>query len=427
MINVFQPSLGEKELSAVAAVFADSWLGHGPRTSAFEAEFAAHLGVPAEQTIFISSATAGLYLATELLGLGPGDEVVMPTISFVSAASAVAATGARPVFCEVDPDTLNPSAEHIGRALTERTRAVLVLHYGGSPGDVERIARLCEERGVALIEDAACAVASAVGGRACGTFGALSVWSFDAMKVLSTGDGGMLYVADPALARRARRLAYHGLEQSSGLSAARSAGADRAADGTDETDRTDRTDRAAEDPASDPAAGVPASGARVPVRWWDLDVRDFGRRVIGNDLTAAIGSVQLRRLDAILSRRRAVAETYDRLLAGLDGVRLPPPLPAGHTSSYYFYWVRLDPDIRDGVASDLLKRGVYTTFRYPPLHRVPAYGPYAGPLPDAERASDTTLLLPLHAGLDDADVRTVAAEFRACVEARTAARDKDAA
>ncbi|MEU1797277.1 DegT/DnrJ/EryC1/StrS family aminotransferase [Streptomyces californicus] len=440
MINVFQPSLGEAELNAVAEVFADNWLGHGPRTAAFEAEFAAHLGVPADRVVFLASATAGLYLTTELLGLGPGDEVVMPSISFVSAASAVASTGARPVFCDVDPDTLNPSAEQIARALTDRTRAVLVLHYGGGPGDIARIAELCESRGVTLVEDTACAVASRVGPRACGTFGSLSVWSFDAMKVLSTGDGGMLYAADPVVAERARRLAYHGLAQSSGLSAARNAaggGPDAAGEAPDaaagdrgaEADANgggpDGTGTGPTSPRTAPGAPAPqpgAAGARVPSRWWDLDVRDFGRRVIGNDLTAAIGSVQLRRLEAIVDRRGEVAAAYDRLLSPLDGVRLPPPLPPDHTTSYYFYWVRLDPRIRDAVASDLLGRGVYTTFRYPPLHRVPAYGHHGPPLPHTESAAEATLLLPLHQGLSDADVATVAAEFRASVEARTPAR-----
>ncbi|MFI6287501.1 DegT/DnrJ/EryC1/StrS family aminotransferase [Streptomyces sp. NPDC051018] len=423
MINVFQPSLGQEELSAVAEVFADNWLGHGPRTGRFEAEFAAHLGVPAEQLIFISSGTAGLYLSTELLGLGPGDEVVMPTISFVSAGNAVAATGARPVFCDVDPHTLNPTAEHVERMLTDRTRAVLVLHYGGHPGDIAAIARLCEERGVPLIEDSACSVASRAGGRACGTFGALSVWSFDAMKLLSTGDGGMLYVADPELAARARRLAYHGLTHVSGLSAAQSA---RAAGTKDAT--AAETAEAMETEASAPlGSGVHGPGARVPVRWWELDVRDFGRRVVGNDLTAAIGSVQLRRLDGFLARRRAISAAYDRLLAGLDGVRLPPSPPAGHTSSPYFYWVQLAPGVRDAVASDLLERGIYTTFRYPPLHRVPAYGPCDQFLPGGEHASDTTLLLPLHQGLDNADVLRVATEFRASVEARRPVRAGDAA
>ncbi|WP_410537970.1 DegT/DnrJ/EryC1/StrS family aminotransferase [Streptomyces sp. KL2] len=378
MINVFQPSLGDEEAAAVAEVFASGWLGHGPRTKAFEAGFAEHIGAGPEQVVFINSCTAGLFLATELLGLGPGDDVVMPSVSFVAAANAVAATGARPVFCDVDPRTLNPTAAHVESALTPRTKAVLVLHYGGHPGDIAAIAALCRRRGVALVEDAACAVASTAHGTACGTFGDIGVWSFDAMKVMVTGDGGALYVRDPELARRARRMAYHGLEQSSGFSA-----------------------------------------ARVSHRWWELDVREFGRRIIGNDVTAAIGSVQLRRLPGFVARRREIAGTYDRLLADAEGVRLPPPLPEGHTGSYYFYWVQLDPAVRDGVAADLLKRDIYTTFRYPPLHRVPAYGTGHGELPGTDEASEATLLLPLHQGLDDTEVRTVADELRKAVESRS--------
>lgn len=374
MINIFQPSLGEEELRAVAEVFASNWLGHGPRTGAFEAEFAGHLGVPPEHLVFINSATAGLHLAAELLGLGPGDDVVLPSISFVGAANAVAARGARPVFCDVDPHSLNPTVEDLTRAFTPATRAVLVLHYGGYPGDIAAIAAFCRERGVPLIEDAACAVASSVDGTACGTFGDIAMWSFDAMKVLVTGDGGMLYVRDPGVARRARQLAYHGLAQSSGFSA-----------------------------------------ARVTHRWWDLRVEDFGRRVIGNDLTAAIGSVQLRRLPQFLARRQEVVAQYDRLLADVAGIRLPPRLPTGHRSSYYFYWVQLDPAIRDLVAVDLLEHGIYTTFRYPPLHKIPAYG-IAGHLPATDEAADTTLLLPLHQSLDGTEVETIAGELRKAVE-----------
>ncbi|MET9558366.1 DegT/DnrJ/EryC1/StrS family aminotransferase [Streptomyces sp. NPDC006645] len=384
MINVFQPSLGDEELAAVAEVFSSNWLGHGPRTKAFEAEFAEHLGVPAENTIFINSATAGLFLSTELLELGPGDEVVLPSMSFVAAGNAIAATGARTVFCDVDPRTLNPSAADIERALTPRTKAVLVLHYGGQPGDIAAIADLCRDRGVTLIEDAACAVASDVDGKKCGTFGDIAMWSFDSMKVLVTGDGGMLYVRDPELARRARSHTYHGLEQSSGFAA-----------------------------------------ARVSSRWWDLNVRAFGRRIVGNDLTAAIGSVQLRRLPSFVERRREIAGTYDRLLADTPGITLPPPLPAGHSSSHYFYWVQLDPEVRDQVASDLLEHDVYTTLRYPPLHKVPVYGHDGRELPMTDRASETTLLLPLHQGLDDAEVRTVAGRLGKAVEyAQSAAGPK---
>ncbi|MEN8655953.1 DegT/DnrJ/EryC1/StrS family aminotransferase [Streptomyces sp. 21So2-11] len=375
MINVFQPSLGDEELEAIAKVFADNWLGHGPRTKEFEAQFAEHIGAEPEQVLFINSATAGLFLAGELLELGPGDDVVMPSASFVAAGNAIASTGARLVFCDVDARTLNPTADDVERALTPRTKAVLVLHYGGMPGEIAAIAELCRERGVPLIEDAACAVASSVDGTACGAFGDVAMWSFDSMKVLVTGDGGMLYVRDLELARKARQLAYHGLEQSSGYSA-----------------------------------------AKVSHRWWELNVQSFGRRVIGNDITAAVGTVQLRRLPAFIERRREITETYDRLLADVDGVRVPPPLPAGHKSSYYFYWVQMDPAIRDQVASALLDRGVYTTFRYPPLHKVPAYGYEGGSLPGTEESAENTLLLPLHQGLDDEDLKTVVTALREAVE-----------
>ncbi|MGW2013533.1 DegT/DnrJ/EryC1/StrS family aminotransferase [Streptomyces sp. NPDC001927] len=379
MINVFQPSLGDEELAAISQVFADNWLGHGPRTKKFEEEFAGHLGVAPEQTLFINSATAGLFLSVELLELTAGDDVVMPSMSFVAAANAVAASGARPVFCDVDERTLNPTAAHIERALTPRTKAVLILHYGGYPGDIAAIADLCRERGITLIEDAACAVASRAGGQACGTFGDIAMWSFDSMKVLVTGDGGMLYVKDPELARKARQLAYHGLEQSSGFSA-----------------------------------------AKVSHRWWELNVRNYGRRVIGNDVTAAIGSVQLGRLAGFVARRRAIAESYDRLLADAEGVVTPPPLPEGHESTYYFYWVQLDPAIRDQVAADLLDQGVYTTLRYPPLHKVPAYRAGGEDLPGTDLCSESTLLLPLHQGMDDTDVDTVAAALRTSVRRRSA-------
>ncbi|ONI92329.1 glutamine--scyllo-inositol aminotransferase [Saccharothrix sp. ALI-22-I] len=374
MINLHQPDLGQAELAAVAEVFADSWAGHGPRTQAFEAKFAEHLGVDADHLVFLNSATAALFLSCELLGLTAGDEVVLPSNSFVAAANAIVRNGGQPVFCDVDPRTLNPTPEDVAKVLTRRTKAVVVLHYGGAPGEVAGISELCRERGVVLVEDAACAVSSDVNGRACGTFGDLGVWSFDAMKILVTADGGMLYARNLEHARRARRLAYHGLEKASGFAA-----------------------------------------ARESARWWEVDLQETGHRFIGNDLAAALGTVQLRRLPDFVHRRRAIAAQYDQLLSGVPGVTLPPALPDGHVSSHYFYWVRVDAEIRNQVAVQLLERGVFTSFRYPPLHKVPLYRSNAI-LPATEHASRSTLLLPLHQGLDDHEVRTVADEFRKAVE-----------
>ncbi|MFH9423533.1 DegT/DnrJ/EryC1/StrS family aminotransferase [Streptomyces sp. NPDC017529] len=375
MIDLFQPQAGDGELAAVAAVFADRWLGHGPRSTAFEAAFAAHIGARPENVLFVNSGTAGLFLAAELLDLRPGDEVVLPSPSFVAAANAVVRAGGRPVFCDVDARTLNPSAEDVEAAVTPRTKAVVVLHYGGYPGDIARIADRCRTAGLALVEDCACSVASRAGGRAVGTFGDLAMWSFDAAKVLTTGDGGMLHVRDAELAARARRLAYHGLVQPTGL-----------------------------------------GHAKVSHRWWELDVPEPGRREIGNDLTAAIGTVQLRRLPAFIARRKEIVALYDRELAGFDAVRVPPALPAGHRSSYFFYWVQMAARLRDQVASALFRDGIYTTFRYAPLHKVPAYGTGGPELPGAEQAAAETLCLPLHPGLTDADVRTVAGALRKAVK-----------
>ncbi|MFG3684536.1 DegT/DnrJ/EryC1/StrS family aminotransferase [Micromonospora sp. NPDC047740] len=378
MIHMFQPSVGAEELEAVGKVFDSNWLGYGQQTKAFEKDFAEHLGVPPETLLFVNSATSGLGLAMELLNLGPGDDVVLPAVSFVSNASTVAATGARPVFCDVDSRTLNPSVADIAAVLTPQTKAVTVLHYGGLPGDVIAIAALCRERGITLIEDAACSVASTVNGRACGTFGDIGIWSFDSRKIITTGDGGMIYVRDAELARRAHRLAYHGME-----------------------------DR-----------GAFAAAAKEPRRWWDQQIHEIGRRLIGNDVTAAMGRVQLRRLPDFVKRRGAVMAEYDWLLADATGIQRPPRPPAGHVSTNYFYWVQLDPEIRDEVAEDLLRRGIYTTFRYPPLHRVPLYGSDAD-LPGTDAAAASTLLLPLHQALTDTEVQRVARELLAAVDART--------
>ncbi len=379
MINVFQPTLGAQELAAVAEVFDSSWVGKGPRTTAFEAAFAEHLDVAANRVTSVSCCTEALFISMELAGVGPDTEVVLPTVSFVGAGNAVAARGARPVFCDVDSRTLTPTVEDVAAALSPRTRAVILVHYGGYPGDVVEIAELCRERGVLLIEDAACSVASCVDGRACGTIGDIGVWSFDSQKILVTGDGAMLSARDPDVVARAAKLAYFGLEQFSGFSQAKVA----------------------------------------DTRWWDFEISSFSRRSIMNDMQAAIGLVQLRRLAGFVERRREITDHYDRELSDLPGVLTPPALPAGHESSHYLYWVQMDEDIRDAVARDLYNHGIYTTFRYPALHKVAAYRSDAR-LPKAELAVARTLCLPLHQALSDADVEATITALRAAVTSRSA-------
>lgn len=368
MINLFQPQVGEDELAAVGDVFASAWLGAGARLTEFERAFAEHLHRPAEEVLSVASCTEGLFQVFAALGFGPGDEVVLPTVSFLGAAHAVRSTGARVVLCDVDPVTLNPTVEHIERVLTSRTKAVAVLHYGGRPGEVADIAELTRRRSILLVEDAACGLGATATGHPCGTLGDVGVWSFDAMKTVTAGDGGMIWSRDPELAERLRAAIRLGVG-SSGFS--------RRASGT---------------------------------RWWEIDPDTLGRRGTMNDIAAAIGLVQLRRLPEFLLRRAEVAARYEEAFATLPWISFPhPPDPAAART---FWWLQTDPQHRDRLAAHLLAHGIYATFRYWPLHAMRMYRDDRD-YPGADRAAATTLLLPLHPALSDADVDRIVNEVRA--------------
>ena len=369
MINVFQPALGAEELEAVRQVFESNWPGKGRVTDRFETEFAHHLGVARDLLRSANSCTEGLFLAMALLDLGPGDEVILPSISFVGAANAIVASGAQPVFCDVDPTSLNCTASAIENCLTARTKAVLLLHYGGVPCDMNPICDLLTRVRLLLIEDNACSVASRYRGKACGAFGDIGVWSFDSMKALVTGDGGMVRCRTAELAQRAEQLLYLGLGSQSGLAKS------------------------------------------VETRWWEFEISSCGRRGILNDLASAIGIEQLKKLPGFLNRRRQIHEFYNRELSNLGWLTCPPPIPDGSVSSYYLYWVQSEPILRDRLAAHLRHDGIYTTFRYFPLHRVKFYG--AGQsLPNAENAADRTLCLPLHPSLSESDLEQIVESIR---------------
>jgi len=362
VINVFQPALGDEELEAVGRVFKSNWVGKGKVTDEFETLFAQHIGVERNLVRSISCCTEGLFQSMILLGIGPGDEVILPTISFVGAGNAVASVGARPVFCDVDRRTLNATAEFIEAKITKRTKAVIILHYGGVPCEMDEICELLNRKGIYLIEDSACSVASRYKGKACGTFGDIGVWSFDAMKILVTGDGGMIYCKTPEMAQRVEELIYLGLKTKSGFS------------------------------------------AKVDTRWWEFDISCYGRRAIMNDIASAIGIVQLRKLSDFIKRRKEIHEYYNCALGELDWLEIPPKVPDYMESSYYFYWIQTKPEIRDRLAKYLRERGIYTTFRYYPLHWVKFYGAQDIRLPNAESAALSTLCIPIHQSLSNDDL-----------------------
>jgi len=364
MINVFEPALRAEELEAVKKVFESNWVGKGRVTDQFEAQFAGFLGVERNLIRSVSCCTEGLFQAMAMIGAAPGDEVILPTISFVGAANAVAAYGARPVFCDVDPRTLNPTAELMERKITRRTKAVMILHYGGVPCDMDAISELVRERGLALVEDNACSVASRYRGKACGTFGDFGSWSFDAMKILVTGDGGMIFCKSPERAQQAEELVYLGLLSKSGFSTSNEG------------------------------------------RWWEFEIGSFGRRAIMNDISSAIGLEQLKKLSGFIARRKQIHESYDRLLSDLTWLQVPPEIPEYVESSYYFYWLQLPSGVRDRLAKYLRENDIYTTFRYYPLHWVKLYDS-AGALPNAETSAQETLCIPIHQSLTDSQVEKI--------------------
>lgn len=361
MINVYQPSLGKEELNRIEQVFESNWLGKGKLTTEFENVFADHLGSDRQHVLSTNCCTEGLFSSMHLCDIKPEDEVIIPTISFVGAANAICANGSRMVLCDVDPRTLNARAEDIEKVITPKTKAIMLLHFGGIPCEMDEIMALADEHGLKVIEDCAAGVCSSYKGKALGTFGDMGMWSFDAMKILVCGDGAMLYFKDPEVRGRAEKWLYFGLETKSGYENS------------------------------------------VAQKWWEFDISCFGHRAIMNDITAAMALEQYKKLPSFMEKRKKVHEFYDSELQGIDWIERPPRLPEYVETSYYFYHIQIKNDKRDELAAYLRECGVYTTYRYFPLHRVRGYN-VSGDFPNADYATDNTLCLPMHHSLSDDDL-----------------------
>jgi len=356
MINVFSPSVGQDELLAIADSFNMNWIGKGPKVIEFEAAWAQHIGVSPENVVSVNCATEGLFQVFSLLS---PDEVIIPSIHFIGAAQAVISTGATPIFCDVDKHTLNPTLEHIQQKYTRKVEAVCLLHYGGVAQELDAIRQWCDDKHIWLIEDAACSPATVYKGKVAGTWGHFGVWSFDSMKIISTGDGGMIYCENPKHTKELRKRLYLGMDSTSGLSSQNE-------------------------------------------RWWEFGVSGMGRRAIMNDLAAGMGLEQLKKLPEFIRRRGQLYIAYDNRL--LDGTPcfMPPNNPTRAELSFYFYWIQTPH--RDDLAKFLRSQQIYCTFRYYPLHRVFKTDDN---LPGVDYAADNTLLLPLHCNLTDEQVNFV--------------------
>ncbi|WP_230209032.1 DegT/DnrJ/EryC1/StrS aminotransferase family protein [Nostocoides sp. HKS02] len=373
-----KPWLGDEEARAAAEAVASGWVAQGPRVAEFESAFAAYVGAP--HGVAVSSCTTALHLALHLLGIGLGDEVVVPSFSFIATANSAVYVGATPVFADVEVADGNVSARTVEPVLTDHTRAVVVVDQGGMPADVQPLRELCERRGIALVEDAACAAGSRYRGAPAGGQAALAAWSFHPRKLLTTGEGGMLTTSDAELAVRARRLREHGMNLSA---------ADR-------------------------------HQSRQPVIESYLEV-GFNYRM--TDIQAAVGLVQLGKLDAMVVRRRELASNYQEALAEVPGLRTVQDPPWGE-SNFQSFWVELRDDYplrRNELLTALADEGVSARAGIMATHRQPAYAGHAhGDLTTTERLTDNTLILPLFHTMTEREQQRVVTLIRRAAGLRAA-------
>lgn len=347
MIQLFQPTTDHRERIAIGEVLNSRWIGKGPRVTAFEAAWAKHVGAQPEHMVSTNSCTQALFEAVVLAGLGPGDKAIIPTIHFVGVAQAVLAVGATPVYCDVDPYTLNVRMQDLTQSITRDTKAIIFNHYGGASPEIDRT-HIPEH--IILIDDLACApmVNFANLGRC-----DFATWSTDSMKVVTTGDGGLLWCRRPEHAQNARQDFCLGADSGSG------------------------------------------SSSKKP-QWWEFFVERYGQgRHLMNDIQAAMGLAQLKKIGGFVERRMELASRYQKNLSGRNEFLYPD----NQNSSYYL--TCLFTEKRDALAQYLRENDVYTSWRYYPLHLAYKTGTY---LPDAQWISEHVLNLPLHASLSDDDV-----------------------
>jgi perosamine synthetase len=369
-IPVIVPVLGDEEAQAAAAAVRSGWVAQGPRVAEFERAFAAAVG--AEHGVAVTSCTTALHLSLVVLGVGPGDEVVVPSLSFIATANAARYVGASPVFADVHLATGNLTPGTVDAVRTPRTKAVIAVHQGGVPADIDALRAACRDWGVALVEDAACAAGSTVRGRPASARALLAAWSFHPRKVITTGEGGMVTTDDPERAARLRRLREHGMNVS--------------------------------------AAERHASSQPVLESYLETG---FNYRM--TDIQAAVGLVQLAKLDALVARRRQLAARYHDLLAGVPGVH-PVRDPAHGTSNFQSFWVLLEHGGRDDVLAALADAGISARRGIMAAHLEPAYAgvPHA-PLPVTERLTRDSLILPLYHGMTSDEQEYVVSTLRSAL------------
>ncbi|MDH3459507.1 MAG: DegT/DnrJ/EryC1/StrS family aminotransferase [Burkholderiaceae bacterium] len=366
------PDIGEEEIAEVVDTLRSGWVTTGPKAKRFERDFVAYLGDQALEAVAVNSATAGLHLALEALGIGPGDEVITTTHTFTATAEVVRYLGADAVLVDIDPATLNIDPRAVEAAVTPATRAIVAVHYAGLAADMAAILDIAKRYKLKVVEDAAHALPATCGGRLIGTLASdAAVFSFYANKTITTGEGGMLVTRNPELAARARVMRLHGINR---------------------------------DAFYRFTANVPS---------WYYEVVAPGFKYNLTDIAAAIGLHQLKRLPNLLRRRVELAAQFDEQLTGLP-LLLPPKPAAGETHAWHLYVVRLSagaPVSRDRFIELMFEAGIGCSVHYIPLHLQPywrdRYGLTPERFPHSQRVYEQMVSLPLYTRMSDADAQRV--------------------
>ena len=365
MISVFGSDIDDLEIEAVVKCLRSQWLGFGKDVEKFEAAFVSHFNIP--NCLMVDSGSNALYMAVRLLDLSPGDEVIIPSFTWVSCAQAVVLAGCQPVFCDVDPITMNVRRKDIEKCITSKTGAIMIVHYAGLPVDFEPIFEL----GYPIIEDAAHAVAAKYKGKQCGSLGDIGIYSFDAVKNLTAGEGGAISTSKQEYFERARSLRYCGIVKS-GFETA-------------------------------------TSGDRQSC-WWEYDIKEPFIKMLPTNLAASIALVQLKRLNSLQSRRQQIWTAYDEGFKDIPEICVPTKALPGDRHGLFTYCIQVPQ--RNILAKALLDAGIYTTLRYHPLHMNPLYGQMSKKLPNSEMLNQNAMSIPLHPRLSDADVDCVIGAIR---------------
>jgi perosamine synthetase len=366
VIPVQRPYLGQEELTAVAKVFDSRWLGMGAVTQEFEERLREFLG--ARHVLAVNTGTAALHLALTALDLRPGDEVIVPSLTFVSSVQAILAVGARPVFCEVSEDTLTIDVHDVGRRVTVKTRAVMPVHYGGLVCDMDALLPFAREQKLWVVEDAAHAFGSSYKGCQVGTLGDVTCFSFDPVKNISCGEGGAIVTNNEDLATRLLPVRNVGIKK-------------------DSWNRQSGT------------------------RHWFYEVVAPGYRYHLSNLNAAIGLEQLKRFTMFKARKQAIVRRYDQALTDISGLRL---LSRNLDETFpFFYVVRVLGKRRDALIEYLQEKGIGAGVHYIPNHLQPLFADCRVPLPTTERLFEEITTLPLYFEMTDAEVEAVISAVRA--------------